>query len=146
MEESKKYFNFIFDDFVNYDEQTTIANSQNLYERNMGECTMLIKHFIDESHNQNKFDYRKRKIDEVYQNNNEKFYYFIGHASYTLVELFNINDPLNENVKKCLKGCNNFNVVFVTEHEPDSEEGFIVLMNYIKKNEFNSNQFYLYLD
>jgi hypothetical protein len=142
MEESKKYFNFIFDDFVNYDEQTTIANSQNLYERNMGECTMLIKHFIDESHNQNKFDYRKRKIDEVYQNNNEKFYYFIGHASYTLVELFNINDPLNENVKKCLKGCNNFNVVFVTEHEPDSEEGFIVLMNYIKKNEFNSNQFY----
>ena len=142
MEENKKYFNFIFDDFINYDEQIIIANSQNLYERNMGECTMLVKHFIDESHNQNKFDYRKRKIEEVYQNNNEKFYYFIGHASYTLVELFNTNDPLNENVKKCLKECNNFNVIFVTEHEPDSEEGFIILMNYIKKNKFNPSQFY----
>jgi len=142
MEENKKYFNFIFDNFVNNDGQITIANSQNLYERNMGKCTMLIKHFIDESHNQNKFDYRERKIDEVYQNNNEKFYYFIGHASYTLVELFETNDPLNENIKKCLKECSNFNVAFVTEHEPDSEEGFIILMNYIKNNELNPNQFY----
>ena len=143
MEENKKVLNLVFSNFIDEENQMVYPNCHDLYSRPMLEGTMLIKHFIDESTIQNKFTYKKYKLDDVYNNLNEKFYYLIGHGPYRMIELLCNNDPLYDDVKKCLKECSNFNIMFITEHEPDEEEGFVNLINYIKINELKDNQFYV---
>lgn len=71
----------------------------------------------------------QNKIDDVYENPNKKFYYFIGHSSINLSQIIEEGLILTDEILNCLKNCKNFNIVFFTNHECDSEDGFEKLNN-----------------
>jgi hypothetical protein len=82
----------------------------------------------------------------------EKFYYFVNYGVGDLYELFEVREdnkvvenlnPITEKIKTFVKKNKNFNIVFLTEHEPDNEEGFKVLNDYVNNNKLNSKQFYI---
>jgi hypothetical protein len=63
------------------------------------------------------------KLDEVYHNPNEKYFYFInpiGNSLHLFHQFKKI--PLPQEVIDCFKQCNNFNIVIINEHEPETEE------------------------
>ena len=73
-----------------------------------------------------------RRIEEVEQNPNENFYYFIK-SSFDLREiLVEKKMKFSDIVHETLKKCKNLFIVFLTEHESDNEEGFRLLLSYIK--------------
>lgn len=64
------------------------------------------------------FKIRIKNIDDVYNNPDENFYYFInanGNSSHYYIEKNNI--PLPKLVNECFLNCKNFNLVFINEHE-----------------------------
>jgi hypothetical protein len=64
------------------------------------------------------FKVRMWNVEDVYNNPNENFYYFInpiGNSMYLFEEYDDI--PLPQDVKECLLKCENFNIVFINEHE-----------------------------
>jgi hypothetical protein len=63
------------------------------------------------------------KIEDVYNNPNERYFYFInpiGNSLHLFHQFKKI--PLPENVIECFMKCNNFNIVILNEHEPETEE------------------------
>jgi hypothetical protein len=63
------------------------------------------------------------KLDEVYHNPNEKYFYFInpiGNSLHLFHQFKKI--PLPQEVIDCFKQCDNFNIVIINEHEPETEE------------------------
>jgi hypothetical protein len=66
---------------------------------------------------------RNCKIEDVYNNPNEKYFYFInpvGNSLYLFHQFKKI--PLPENVVECFMKCENFNIVIINEHEPETKE------------------------
>jgi hypothetical protein len=81
------------------------------------------------------------KIQDVYDNKNLKYYFFIKTAL-SVDEMFKErNLSFSDAVLNCLRSCENFSVVFLTEHESDDEMGYVELKNYITENKLNDNQF-----
>jgi hypothetical protein len=63
------------------------------------------------------------KLDEVYNSPDEKYFYFInpiGNSLHLFHQFKKI--PLPQEVINCFKQCNNFNIVIINEHEPETEE------------------------
>ncbi len=86
---------------------------------------------------------KRNRIKDVYENPQEKFFYFIK-LSLNLTDVFlNRKSKFSDEVIKCLKECANFSVVFLTEHEGDNEEGFKLLLKIISDLSLNQNQFYI---
>ena len=57
------------------------------------------------------------KVEDVYNNPNEKYFYFInpvGNSLYLFHQFKKI--PLPENVVECFMKCDNFNIVIINEH------------------------------
>lgn len=100
-------------------------------------------------------------MEDVYNNKDKKFYYIIDHGRIDLSESFNANrllDPeknpplervyektslLGEDVIKCFKECENLNIIYLTEHEADDENGFSKLIDYLRKNEIENDRVYV---
>jgi hypothetical protein len=83
-------------------------------------------------------------LDEVFNNLNENYYYFINGD--------NINNhfsdvqtlPLPDKVKECFLNCPNFNIVLLNEHEYETKN-FISLIDAICKNEnLDSKRIYIW--
>jgi len=92
------------------------------------------------------FSYAKdRTISDVYENHGDKFYYFINHVSDLLSVFQNGTNeiPLSKEVQKCLKECPNFYVLFLNEHEFESEKCIKLLHKKIEANGLNAEQFYM---
>ena len=89
-------------------------------------------------------DYNKCKIEDVYNNPEKKYSYFIGHANVNLEELFNDNDKILDNIKKCIVECDNINIVFYSHHECDNENGFKRLSDYIVKTGVKGDKFFVF--
>lgn len=149
MEENKKVFNLVYDDWEENQEQPR-ANCESVYGyQKIWDADNLIKHYVDDTLNPDSFIYKKNRIREVYEKPNENFYYFINHRNFFIEQLLGdlkpdyIKNPLSESVVKCLTECKNFKIVFMTEHEPDNINGFRMLMNYIKENDYDETQFYV---
>jgi hypothetical protein len=84
------------------------------------------------------------KLDEVYKNPNEKYFYFInpiGNSIYIFQQLKKI--PLSDIVIKCLKECNNFNIVILNEHEPETEEYLKLIDDECIKNDYDKKRFFI---
>jgi hypothetical protein len=89
------------------------------------------------------------KISDVYENLNQKYYYFICHATMDIDEIIKDNLIINNEIKECLRLCNNFNLVFFSNHESDREDGFLILNNsdlpknqiYIMNNNYKLNEY-----
>jgi hypothetical protein len=86
-----------------------------------------------------RFKIVRNKIKDVYQNPDKKFYYFIGHSSINILEIIENGLILSDEIINCLKDCNNFNLVFFTNHECDDEDGFVKLNNL----DVDKNQIYI---
>jgi len=83
------------------------------------------------------------KIQEVYNNKDLNYYFFIK-TSLSINEMFKERKlSFSEEVLNCLRSCNNFTIVFLTEHESDDELGYVELKDYITKNGLNDNHFML---
>ena len=83
------------------------------------------------------------KIQEVYENKNLNYYFFIK-TSLSINEMFKERKlSFSDEVLNCLRSCNNFTIVFLTEHESDDELGYVALKDYIAKNGLNDNHFML---
>jgi hypothetical protein len=91
----------------------------------------FIKSYINSfSGEGDKIAVKSNKIADVYENPNQKYFYFIGHATMNIDEIIEDDLIISDEIKKCLRLCDNFNIVFLTHHEPDDENGFIRLNNW----------------
>ena len=101
------------------------------------------------SGSQNKITVKSCKISEVYENPNQKYYYFICHASISIDEIIKDNKIITDEIKQCLQSCDNFNLVFFSHHESDNEDGFKILNNsdlpkkqiYLVNNNYKLNEY-----
>jgi hypothetical protein len=83
------------------------------------------------------------KIREVYENKDLNYYFFIK-TSLSINEMFKDRKlSFSDEVLNCLRNCDNFTIVFLTEHESDDELGYVELKDYISKNGLNDKQFML---
>lgn len=101
------------------------------------------------SGSQSKITVKNCKISEVYENPNQKYYYFIGHASISIDEIIKDNKIITDEIKQCLRSCDNFNLVFFSHHESDNENGFKILNSsdlpkkqiYLANNNYKLNEY-----
>jgi hypothetical protein len=104
----------------------------------------FIFHYINSFVFYDKIITSANKISDVYENPDKKFYYFICHASMIISDLITDGKILTKEIYDCVKKCPNFNIVFHSHHESDTEYGFISLYRYIKDNRLNHTQFYIF--
>ena len=98
---------------------------------------------------QNKITVKSCKISEVYENPNQKYYYFICHAAINIDDIIKDNKIITDEIKQCLISCDNFNLVFFSHHESDDEDGFKILNNsdlpkkqiYLINNNYKLNEY-----
>jgi hypothetical protein len=141
MENSKKTLNLVYD---NWNEETNLPIGNGSWD-----AANLIRHFLDDSLKYNKFELKNCKLKDVYENKNEKYYYFFTHGRDELSQILKLKLngdtklPFDIDILNCLKECPNFYFVYITEHEPDSETGFRMLREFIFYNKLNENQFYV---
>jgi len=74
-----------------------------------------------------KISVKNNRLPDVYENPNQKYFYFIGHATMNIDEIIQSNLIISDKIKNCLRLCSNFNIVFLSHHESDSEYGFTLL-------------------
>jgi len=86
---------------------------------------------------------RNCNIQEVYENPNENYYYFINGDS--MIHHFREEDdiPLNDNVRKCFNDCSNFNIVLLNEHEYEPEIFITFMENLVKRKNYDSKRLYI---
>jgi hypothetical protein len=148
IQENKKYLNLVYDVW-NEETGKPIANVSD----SLGDYDFRYEEgFIDfyERYYWKQLNYDRftiprklRRIEEVEQNLNENFYYFIK-SSFDLREILGEKKmKFSDIVHETLKKCKNLFIVFLTEHECDNEEGFRSLLSYINEHSLPSNQFYL---
>jgi hypothetical protein len=95
-------------------------------------------------------DIKNCTLDEVFDNPNENYYYFINgdnmsdHFSKSLLGNDFKTLPLPSKVKECFLECPNFNIVLLNEHEYETKN-FISLIDTICKNEnLDSKRIYIW--
>ena len=118
----------------------------------MNDPDNLILHYQDDSSFNNKFKKKKCTFSEVLENPNQKYYYIISHGGINAHEMFlderdihnpKILDPLDQHIKDFLIKCDNFYVMFLTEHEPDNEKSFKLINDYVNHNGINPKNIYI---
>lgn len=140
-----KTLNLVFDEYDKFSGNLIPNISKDYPTKNIGNPHHLIMHFIDDSSFDNKFTQKLCTFDDVYNTKDEKFYYFISHGSESIYNLFYPDDktikiPINDKVIYTLKNYQNFNLVFLSEHEPDGEKSFKKLHDFINENKIDGKQ------
>ena len=139
----EKILNVVYDTFDK--DGNPIPNLINQFpDKRLADSWFLVIHYIDDTSYNPKFSQKVATFSDVYNNPNEKYYYFINHVGELLSELHKVNSEfLTGQVIECLHKCKNFNVIFLTEHEPDNELGFILVNEYVKLKNINGKQIYI---
>lgn len=139
----EKILNVVYDTFDSGGKP--IPNLINQFpNKSIADSWFLVMHYIDDTSYNPKFSQKISTFSDVYNNPNEKYYYFINHAGELLSELHKVNNEFfTSQIIECLHKCDNFNVIFLTEHEPDNELGFILVNRYIKSKNINGKQIYI---
>jgi hypothetical protein len=148
--------NLVYDNWIE-GEIKPIANCCNIYGPNtFWDPYDLIKHYLDKGlayqfleqvvEEHEKFQVKRCKMSEIQERPDEKFYYVINHYSIELHRLFQTETPhgetnqalidkkrpLSDEVIRLLKENDKFFVMFMTEHECDTEKGFKLMVEYIQ--------------
>jgi len=133
-----KTLNLVYD---NWNGDNPILNGKVQYPKKVfWDIEDLVKFYFNSfSNNGNEITVKNCKLSDVYENLNQKYYYFICHATMEINEIIKDNLIINDEIKECLRLCNNFNLVFFSNHESDSEEGFVILNN----SDLPKNQIYI---
>jgi hypothetical protein len=150
----KNTINLVYDDWLDID-NTNYNGKKHFPNLHFGDMHHLIWSYLDRGlffeylqniiPNNEKFELKKCRFNEVYERPQENFYYFITLHGFNYEKIFkdiNFQHFFNQNLKNILLKCKNFYVGFVTEHESDNENGFLELNNFIIKNNLNPKQFY----
>ena len=145
-----KNFNIVYE---NWEGNNAIPNwSEKFPQRNLKDSYFLVQHYVDDTEHDDKFNIVKCNLNDVINRPDEKFYYFVNYGIGDLAELFENKksneiieelNPISDKLKNFIKDNQNFNMVFLTEHEPDNEEGFRILNDYINNNHLNAKQFFV---
>lgn len=138
-----KIYNLVYE---NWNGETPLPNMKKLYEKHTNffiDSIGIVQHWINESKKENKFEIKRCKIEEVYENPNKKYQFMFGHYALRIEQLFSYKPPFSDVVLKCLRECPNFNFIFHSEHESDDEMGFELLNQYVKKEGINGKQIYV---
>jgi hypothetical protein len=134
----KKTFNIVYDRWSD-DNSTYYAN---LYPANKPYYRYRIQvglfRFYDLFN-----EIRNCNIQEVYENSNENYYYFINGDS--MVHHFKEEDdiPLNDVVRKCFNDCSNFNIILLNEHEYEPEVFITFMENLSKIKNYDPKRLYI---
>lgn len=83
------------------------------------------------------------KISDVYKNPNANFYYFFKSRIDIFFTLQNEKFKIKDETLKCFKECTNIFFVFLNEHEADSKQSAISLMEKIKELGLREEQFFV---
>jgi hypothetical protein len=86
----------------------------------------------------------KCKIEDVYKNPDENYFYFIngiGNVHNTFKEYKTI--PIPEIVEECFLSCNNFNFIFLNEHEYETENYLLYIDSHFTKKEFDLSRIFV---
>ena len=139
----EKELNLVYDTFDS--EGKPLPNLINQFpNKKLADSWFLVTHYIDDTSYSPKFSQKISTFFDVYSNPNKKYYYFINHAGEMVSELFKVNDELfTKEIIDCLNKCDNFNVIILTEHEPDSELGFKLINDYVNLKNINGKQIYV---
>lgn len=162
-----RVLNLVYDNW-DIDSDLPKPNCVNIYgENTFWDGYGLINNYIDrglgykhlesvvEEHE--KFTTKRCKMSEVDERPNENFYYIINHFKIELNRFFvdtpihgepipalvEGKKPLSDEVIRYLKEKNNFFVMFMTEHECDSEKGYELTVKYIKSLGINLEKLYI---
>ena len=121
-----KTLNLVFD---NWDGDKPIPNGKKQYpNRHFWDIEEFVNSYVNSfSDDGGKIHIKSCILSEVYKNLNQKYYYFICHATMNIEEIISDNSIISNEIKNCLMLCNNFNLVFFSHHETDNEKGFIIL-------------------
>ena len=170
MDQNRKSLNLVYDDW-NEIENKPNYNGSKFYNSTIKDITKVINSpttvvFGDTHHliwsyldngiffeylkmvmpEEDKFTLKKCRINEVYENPDQKYYYFLSVQGKT-VEFMLEKTPFqyffNETLKKVLSECKNFYFGFITEHECDTERGLTLLDKFFNKNGVDRNQIFL---
>jgi hypothetical protein len=140
----QKVLNLVYDNFDEYTEEPIPNITFRYPKRRVCDSRNLIKHFIDDTSYTDKFRQRTCSMTEVYDNPTQNYYYIINHGGEMIGDFFeNGITPFNDNVVECLLKCLNFFVMFLTEHEPDCEESFLKILNFVREMGINEKQIYI---
>jgi hypothetical protein len=139
MMQIKKFLNVVYD---NWDKRTgtPLPNLQNILGENKFRVVNGLFYFYNIQNYIN-----CHKLDSVYENKKEKFYYFINGINDIYNTILN-NDgklPLPPSVEKCFIECDNFNIVFLSEHEYETEECFKLLIKISSEKNFDTSRIYI---
>ena len=145
MEENKKIFNLVYD---NWDDtsNTPVPNTKNVFGDEIHfyiDSYGIVDHWVNISKRDSKFKIKKCKIEDVAKYPDQNFYYMVGVYVRILRDFLSGKSPLNETVLHYLKNYKNFKVIFHSEHEADDYECYLKLIEYIKEYDLNEEQFYL---
>ena len=84
------------------------------------------------------------KIEDVYNNPNEKYFYFINPIGNSLSLFHEFNCvPIPDIIVECFKKCENFNIVIINEHEAETEEYLKFVDDDCTKKNLNKKRFYI---
>ena len=130
--------NLVYD---KWEGDTPIANGKSQYpNRHFWDIEEYLQFYVNSFVEQNeRFKIIRNRIEDVYNNPDKKFYYFIGHATIDLVEIVESGLFFSDEIINCLKNCKNFFVVLFSNHECESENGFV------KMNQLDVNQSQIYI-
>jgi hypothetical protein len=166
MEENRKILNLVCDD---WDEQNLpkINGAKHYGDRFFWDGSNFIYFYLNNvANNEDKFEMKFNKLEDVYQKPDEKFYYILNHSRSDLWCLHNIEQilpelnmggntyelpnpnkiptsPISDELEIVLKECSNFNIIFLTEHEPDTERGFVALNENIISRNIDGRQIFV---
>lgn len=111
----------------------------------------IIQHWINESRKEKRFKIKQCKLQEVVENPNQNYFYMVGHYTFQMRQLFwtyldlwknnpKLTSPFNDVVIEYLKKYKNFKLLLHSEHECDSEDGFVGLIKFLMVNKINQCQ------
>jgi hypothetical protein len=134
-----------------WDGDSPILNGKTHYPTNhFWDIEDFVNNYVNSfSVSQHKIKVKSCKISEVYENPNQKYYYFICHAAINIDDIIKDNKIITNEIKQCLISCDNFNLVFFSHHESDDEDGFKILNNsdlpkkqiYLINNNYKLNEY-----
>lgn len=148
----KKIFNIVYD---KWDDEKGIPYPNlklSFPTSQMNDPDNLILHYQDDASFIDKFKKKKCRFNEVLDNPNQNYYYIISHGGVNAHEMFiderdihnvRILDPLDVQIKDFLRKCENFYVMFLTEHEPDIDKSFKLINDYMIDNAIDTKKIYI---